>query len=122
MRWLFALVLVGCGAKYDPKSATFYHDPNRPFPAATKQPVQVATKFEWLTRESDAAAFLDKVARRAPRAGVVSSRMQTALEISSNGVRLQMTPVGEDLRFECWATYRESCHELLARVLDAPEN
>jgi len=122
MRWLFALVLVGCGAKYDPKSATFYHDPNRPFPAATKQPVQVATKFEWLTRESDAAAFLDKVARRAPRAGVVSSRMQTALEISSNGVAPADDSRGRGSALRVLGDLPGELPQLLARVLDAPEN
>lgn len=116
-----ALALGGCGVHYDPKGATFHHGANQPFHAPVKQPASVESKFEWVTTETDAETFLDKVARRAAAFGVVSSRLGGTLELSSKTIRLRMSPAGRDLQFECWAASREHCNELLESVLEADE-
>lgn len=114
---VFALCLLGGCVTYDPKNATFHRGT-----ATARSPAPTAiSKFEWRTTERDAAAFVDKVARRASGASVTSSRLAGALELSAGATRLRLTPSADDLYFECWADTEMTCRSLLTTVLEAEE-
>jgi hypothetical protein len=116
---LLAILTLGCsGMKYDWKSASFYPERAHPKSAAPRNLVRPHCSA-WRTTETNGAAVLDDLARRALEVPVSASRLNDTLEISSGSARLRITATANEMLYDCCETDEGSCRELLRVVRES---